>query len=291
MTLKFGSRGESVKELQGHLNVLAKAGAFKLARNLMIDGVFGRKTGAAVRRFQAAERIEVDGVAGDATLGRIADKLIAHAPRADRAPAVRRVPRVRCRIPRELLEFIIAEEGMDQPWRFPGGKSGVTIGHGYDLGAETEAELRHDWARWLDGEQLDRLAESVGKSGAVAKRLCPRYRDIEINVKAADDVFHRCTVPKYYRQMLRTFPGAERFPGAVQGALLSLVFNRGTSLRGNRRAEMRAIRDLVATGSCDRATLEGIAAQLRSMKRLWQGQGLDGLLLRREREARWVEIA
>jgi hypothetical protein len=39
-------------------------------------------------------------------------------------------------IPREAIEFIIDEEGMDQPWKFPGGDSGVTLGHGYDLGRE-----------------------------------------------------------------------------------------------------------------------------------------------------------
>jgi GH24 family phage-related lysozyme (muramidase) len=52
----------------------------------------------------------------------------------------------------------------------------------------------------------------------------------------------------------------------------------------NRRREMRAIRDAVPRGN-----LPEIAAQLRSMKRLWERQGLDGLLKRREAEARLVE--
>ena len=81
------------------------------------------------------------------------------------------------------------------------------------------------------------------------------------------------------------------FPGVVQGALLSLVFNRGTSLEGGRREEMRRIRDLLASNSPKRETLEAVAAQLRQMKSIWAGKGLDGLVIRREKEARWVESA
>ena len=194
-------------------------------------------------------------------------------------------------IPRESLEFIIDEEGMDQPYRFPGGQSGVTIGHGYDLGAETAAELYHDWGKWLSKEQLDRLKEAVGKSGPQAAQMCRQFEDIKISTEAADDVFYRYTVPKYYQQTLETFPNMDAFPGVVQGALLSLVFNRGTSLEGGRREEMRKIRDLLASNAPQSQILEEIATQLRRMKSLWIGKGLDGLVIRREKEARWVESA
>ena len=77
--------------------------------------------------------------------------------------------------------------------------------------------------------------------------------------------------------------------GAVEAAgLVSLVYNRGASMKdspgSDNRREMRAIRDLVP-----RMDLRGIAAALRSMKRLWAGKGLDGLLRRREAEAVLVE--
>ncbi len=194
-------------------------------------------------------------------------------------------------IPRESLEFIIDEEGMDQPYRFPGGQSGVTIGHGYDLGAETAPELYRDWGKWLSKDQLDRLKQAVGKSGPAAAQMCRQFEDIKITTEAADDVFYRRTVPKYYEQTLETFPHMDAFPGVVQGALLSLVFNRGTSLEGGRREEMRRIRDLIASGSPTSQTLEEIAAQFREMKSIWAGKGLNGLVIRREKEARWVESA
>jgi GH24 family phage-related lysozyme (muramidase) len=49
---------------------------------------------------------------------------------------------------------------------------------------------------------------------------------------------------------------------------------------------MRAVRDAVAAGD-----LQEIANQIRAMKRLWEGKGLDGLLKRRDAEADLVESA
>ena len=47
---------------------------------------------------------------------------------------------------------------------------------------------------------------------------------------------------------------------------------------------MRAIQAAVVNGD-----FREIADQLRSMKRLWVNQGLDGLLVRRDKEADLVE--
>jgi GH24 family phage-related lysozyme (muramidase) len=74
----------------------------------------------------------------------------------------------------------------------------------------------------------------------------------------------------------------ELHPNA-QAALLSLVYNRGTSLSGARKREMAAIKDPVA-----QKKYAGITEQIRSMKRLWKDKGLDGLLTRRDDEARLV---
>jgi GH24 family phage-related lysozyme (muramidase) len=89
--------------------------------------------------------------------------------------------------------------------------------------------------------------------------------------------------------MLSVFPNADKLPGMAQAALLSLVFNRGTSLKGDRREEMRHIKSLLAGDSP--YDLQAIAKAFRDMKELWVGKGLDGLIARREREARFVEEA
>jgi GH24 family phage-related lysozyme (muramidase) len=57
-------------------------------------------------------------------------------------------------------------------------------------------------------------------------------------------------------------------------------------MNGDSRREMRAVRDAVANGD-----LQEIANQLRAMKRIWEGKGLDGLLKRRDAEADLVGSA
>ena len=59
--LRWGSRGSSVKELQTALN---SHGA-----NLAVDGVFGKRTHAAVKDYQSSKGLQVDGVVGPKTRG------------------------------------------------------------------------------------------------------------------------------------------------------------------------------------------------------------------------------
>ena len=61
--LRRGDTGEAVSGLQSEL---VTAG-YPLA----VDGVFGRATEAAVRSFQAARGLTVDGIAGPDTLGEL----------------------------------------------------------------------------------------------------------------------------------------------------------------------------------------------------------------------------
>ena len=55
-------------------------------------------------------------------------------------------------------------------------------------------------------------------------------------------------------------------------------------MKGSTREEMRRIRALVP-----QKDYQGIADEIRSMKRLWANKGLQGLLKRREAEAKLVE--
>jgi GH24 family phage-related lysozyme (muramidase) len=180
--------------------------------------------------------------------------------------------------------FILDFEGLNQPSEWPGGDSGVTIGIGYDLGYVTIDQFEFDWGPYFTADQLNRLREAVGKRGIAARNRAPRFADIRIKRKDAETVFIERSLPMYALKTEMAFPGITELPQDAQGALVSLVFNRGTSMEGDRRSEMRAIRDAVPRGD-----LQEIADQLRSMKRLWVNKGLDGLLRRREEEARLVE--
>jgi len=79
---------------------------------------------------------------------------------------------------------------------------------------------------------------------------------------------------------LKIYPDMIYLNDDTQGALVSVVYNRGNKLEGDSRVEMRAIVDLVKNKN-----YEGIAEQIEKSKRLWEGKGLDGLVLRREAEA------
>lgn len=164
---------------------------------------------------------------------------------------------------------------------WPGVASGVTIGIGYDLGYNSAAVMRSDWSAlpWADTE---RLAAVCGIKGSAAKPAAARVKDIVIPWGMALEVFEVVTIPKFASHTRHAFPGSEKLHPDAFGGLLSLVFNRGASLIGPSRAEMRGIAGLVG-----RKNYRAIAEQIRAMKRLWPG--VRGLLRRREAEAALIE--
>lgn len=84
--------------------------------------------------------------------------------------------------------------------------------------------------------------------------------------------------------MMRFAPAAVNLPPDAQAALFSLVFNRGTATRGERRVEMAQIAQVISAGQPEK-----VPFLIRSMKRLWP-QG-SGLVRRREDEAKLWESA
>lgn len=184
----------------------------------------------------------------------------------------------------KAFDLILEFEGLNQPGKWPGGESGVTIGYGYDLGYRTLMEFTRDWSGKLSALQANRLAQVIGKRGDSARSASLALDDIRISKKDAADVLRANTVPWAIAETRRVFPGVERLPEDAAGALISLVFNRGGSVTGDSRREMRAIQTAVLAGD-----LRKIAAELRAMQRLWAGKRLDGLLRRREAEAQLVE--
>lgn len=188
----------------------------------------------------------------------------------------------------KALRLILEYEGLNQFAVWPGGASGITIGYGYDLGYVTREQFQTHWGAELRDSAARRLGEVVGLRGPQARDRAQSVSDIRIPRSMARKVFRLHSLPGAILQTARAFPGVDALPRDAQGALVSLVYNRGPAMSDqpgqDRRREMRAIRDAVSRGD-----LIEIAAQLRSMKRLWEGRGLDGLIRRREAEARLVE--
>jgi len=173
---------------------------------------------------------------------------------------------------------------------WPEGQSGVTIGIGYDLGYVNKAEFSEDW-KDLPKEIFDRLYKVVGIKGYNAKNLIRGLRDIVIPWDLALKVFNNKTVTKFYNLTKQTFPNFDNLPEDAKGGLVSLVFNRGAALEGDRRREMKLIRDGMKLVSVyDQKALTFIANQIRNMKRIWIGGSIEkGMSRRRDAEAKLIE--
>lgn len=185
-------------------------------------------------------------------------------------------------LPTEAVTLIGREEVGDrhgyETWAihptWPGGDSGVTIGIGFDLRFETTVD--DDWAMVLPPATLGALRPFIGKQGNPQAVI--ELAHLTIPFAAAWTVFTRFSLLTYVNKAAKAFPGYHALPDLCQGALASLVYNRGSSMDGDRRAEMRVIRDLVAAGA-----LAAVPAQFEAMKRLWPAG--SGLVDRRQREA------
>jgi len=170
---------------------------------------------------------------------------------------------------------------------YPGGESGVTIGIGYDLGYNTAAQFEADWKAILDQTSYNRLVPHLGKKSSNAKAAIPSVKDIEISWDAAEIVFKKNTLPRFINETKKAFPGVERLHTDAFGALVSLVFNRGGSTSGSSRVEMLNIKNAIINKRTD--IYNYISQQVIDMKRLWVGKGLDGLLTRRNDEAKLIK--
>ena len=162
-----------------------------------------------------------------------------------------------------------------------GGESGVTIGMGYDLGYNTEKQFMLDWSGVLNLNFIHALRPTIGIKGTQAKAMLKgEILNVRIPYNTAYEVFVKSSLPRYYAMTKKIYPNMDLLNDDTQGALVSVVYNRGNKLEGDSRAEMRAIVDLIA-----KQDYEGIAEQIEKSKRLWEGKGLDGLVTRRESEA------
>lgn len=68
-TLKIGSRGESVKVIQEQLNAISNN--FPAIQKVIVDGIYGDATAAAVKKFQEIFNLPVTGDVNFSTWYRI----------------------------------------------------------------------------------------------------------------------------------------------------------------------------------------------------------------------------
>src|SRR2546426_75559 len=267
MLLKRGNVGDPVKVLQRGLN--------KLGAMLLVDGEFGKGTEAAVA--DARETLSMPGPADEAD-----DALQA---------AVAAIPDPFPPLTAAGVTFIARQEVTDaaryrtqyQNPCWPGRKSGITIGIGYDCSFVGADQLRRDWGAALEPGAIAQLSGVVRKVGSA--ELLAEVSAVVVPLAAAMKVFTTTTLPRYLADARRAFPQVDDLPPARRSALIGLVYNRGaglTDLNAGKqdRREMRNIRALLAAGEVD-----AVAAQFELMTRLWDPATEKGLIQRRRDEA------
>lgn len=167
---------------------------------------------------------------------------------------------------------------------WPGASSGATIGIGYDLGHATKPVILMDWPEHPQQQELPRGA---GITGRAARPVTAQMQHVVTTFPLAEDVFCRTSVVKYWRMTHRAFGDgfADLRPNA-QGALVSLVYNRGAGMQGGAREEMRTMRDRCIPSQ----DYPCLAQQMRAMKRVWRGKDIErGMSTRRDAEAALIE--
>jgi len=248
-------------------------------------------TDPIIRAVQTFVGVDSDGDPGQNTWKAIYAKLTGKTW-ADPEPApVPEVPGIEG-FPQAAVSMILEAEGIDQPAKWPGGESGISLGYGCDIGADPKS-LEY-WRGILSDEQINRLAVAKGKTGNAAAAIARQFSDIRVSRDDALRVFMSHTLPIEIALTRKTYPGIDLLPPTVLGAMTSIVYNRGADLSGDRRSEMREIKDVITQFANTpperrdvKATLNKIAGLIQNMKRLW-GNDQRGLLIRRDAEAKLV---
>ena len=253
-------------------------------------------TNNLIKAVQTKLGLVSDGVAGPVTWQAIASK-IGVVTLSDLNPVITNVALVNT-ISDAAYKLILKYEvgGGEQYYNsqlkhpeFPGGSSGITIGVGYDCGYTNQAQFESDWKSLLSPDVYTTLSKHLGKTGDAAKAVVISLKNIVIPWDSAEFVFKTRDIPRYIKETIVAFPGADKLKSDAFGALVSLVFNRGGSIIGDSRREMFAIKNAISGNTkCDNIYAY-IAQQLILMKRLWVGKNLDGLLARRDEEAALVK--
>lgn len=287
MSNEFAGRKDLIKSVQARLEITA-------------DGIAGKQTFAAIAdilecpanifAIKRALKLPDNGIDDEETWNEIIKRLDAEEEDTS----------LICGISKKAYNLILYYETGGKEYynkylqspSYPGGASGVTIGVGYDIGYNTLKQFESDWKRYLDPAHFERLKSFLGQKGVKVQAAIPGLKDIKIKWDSAKAVFQKSTLPRFIERTLTAFPGADALDPNIFGALVSVVFNRGGSMRGKTRREMVNIRHAISEGILSESELKiYISDQIRHMKRLWVGKGLDGLLLRRDAEADLVMLA
>lgn len=188
-----------------------------------------------------------------------------------------------------IIEFEVSskeyyEKAYQRP-EWPGVNSGVTVGIGYDLGYNSAADIRSDWAGVLPTKTIEAMVKYAGLTKGSAKSVLPQAkREIIVPWDAAYKVFSERTLPKWIKTVESKLPNTDMLTPTCLGVLVSMAYNMGPAFDNpaDKYREMRNIKVHMANLAFGK-----IPDEIRSTKRNWPG--VKGLLRRRDAEAALFE--
>jgi hypothetical protein len=160
--------------------------------------------------------------------------------------------------------------------------SGVTIGIGYDCGQYSGSKIRLDWQSVLPLHMVDALVKTAGLKKQDAVNSLALVGDVDVPIEVALQVFYNTTIFESAKLAAKIYPDLFNLHPIEQSVITGLIYNRGGSLEGPRRTEMRGL----ITAIKDDNDKE-MADLIRSMCRLWPDT--PGLVTRRKTEAALIE--
>lgn len=162
--------------------------------------------------------------------------------------------------------------------------SGVTVGFGFDCGYNTKDQIRTALEGVATESEIQALQSVSGLKGKSAYyNGLPKVKNlVHFTYDEAEQIFKKDSLPRFAKQTATAFGlTKDRLHPHSNGALVSLVFNRGAAMSGDSRKEMRWIKYNISVG---KESL--VPSDIKSMKRLWSYSKLKGLHLRRDAEAK-----
>jgi hypothetical protein len=135
----------------------------------------------------------------------------------ERAPI--RSPKSQTPISSRSTELIVASEVsskrvyeakyMSPTW--PRGRSGITIGIGYDVGYVTPFQLEADWKQYITAASIEALAEACGITGTGAASLLSKIQPrVTVPWAKAFAQFENEVRPRYIGETERALPNIDK---------------------------------------------------------------------------------
>ena len=140
-------------------------------------------------------------------------------------------------VSKESIDLILAYESYQKFPYVPSDTSGITVGYGYDLSQQTEINIRNDLKNIYSEDDIGKFIDVSGRyyTGNAARTALNIVNGISIS---KDDAYMLATRTnkRYAQYVVDIYPDSINLHPHCQGALLSLVFNRGNKLTDARNS-------------------------------------------------------